>query len=347
FGLVDMQGQRAQHAGAELVQRLVQAVAAAFEIRHFARPDIRRHHVGEFRVARNLAADVPELLQVGVLAVLGGFHLERRVAARAAAAGHVVLHLGFGGEREETLEHVVGAVDQLARNAVAADAAETEFAVGGADLGNERIAVAVVTADIQGGNMLHGCNPFKGRAVGSSATARAGHVGPIHGDPLQVHERSAADFTIPASFSANCRTSAASAPSTVTRTSGSVPEARNTTRPRPCRVCSTSARAWRTSSPCRASRAPSARTLSITCGSFFNPRRAAARSWPPCASASSTASAAMMPSPVLARSRHRIWPEVSPPSMPWCWRNCCITERSPTLARIRCTSNSASACCSP
>jgi hypothetical protein len=36
---------------------------------------------------------------------------ERRVAARAAAAGHVVLHLGFFGQREEALERIVGAID--------------------------------------------------------------------------------------------------------------------------------------------------------------------------------------------------------------------------------------------
>ena len=38
-------------------------------------------------VARDLAADVPELLEVEMLGVLGGLHAERRIAARAAAAG--------------------------------------------------------------------------------------------------------------------------------------------------------------------------------------------------------------------------------------------------------------------
>jgi hypothetical protein len=71
-----VQGQRAQHARAELIQRFVQAVAVRLEIRHFGRPQVRRHHVGEFRIARNLATDVPELLEIGELAVLGGLHLE-------------------------------------------------------------------------------------------------------------------------------------------------------------------------------------------------------------------------------------------------------------------------------
>ena len=75
------------------------------------------------------------------LRVLRGLDAERRVAARAAAAGHVVLALGVVGQREEALEHVVGAVDQRLRDAVVADAGEAPLAIGRAELGDEGVAV--------------------------------------------------------------------------------------------------------------------------------------------------------------------------------------------------------------
>ena len=92
-------------------------------------------------VARNLAADVPELLEVRILRALRGFDAERRVAARAAAAGHVVLALDVLRQREEPLEHVVRAVDQRLRDAVVADAGEAPLAIGGAEFGDEGVAV--------------------------------------------------------------------------------------------------------------------------------------------------------------------------------------------------------------
>src|ERR1700761_5776664 len=98
---------------------------------------------------------MPELLEVGELAVLGRFHLVRRIAARTTTTGNVVLHLGVGGQREEALEGVVGAADQFARNAVAADAAETVFTIGVAQFGNEGGTVGVVTTDVEGRNFLH------------------------------------------------------------------------------------------------------------------------------------------------------------------------------------------------
>src|SRR3546814_4804991 len=89
----------------------------------------------------NLAADVPELLEVEVLGALGGFHAERRVAARAAAAGDVVALLGVFGQREERLEHTVGVVDQRLRDAVVADAGKTPLAVGRAEFVDEGLSV--------------------------------------------------------------------------------------------------------------------------------------------------------------------------------------------------------------
>src|SRR5690606_17073390 len=95
-------------------------------------------------------ADVPELLEVEVLRALGGLDAERRVAACAALAGDVVLLLHLVGQRVEPAERRVGVVDQFLRDAVVADAREPPFAVGGAEFGHERVAVAVEAADVEG-----------------------------------------------------------------------------------------------------------------------------------------------------------------------------------------------------
>ena len=95
---------------------------------------------------------MPELLQIRIARILRRLDAERRVAARAAGAGEVVFHLHVGRQREETLERVVGAIDQRLRDAVAADAGETPFAIGRAELGDERVAIGVVAADVEGGD---------------------------------------------------------------------------------------------------------------------------------------------------------------------------------------------------
>jgi len=92
---------------------------------NLVRPDIRCHDIGIFRIARDLAADMPELLQVRMLRILGRLDAERRVAARATGAGLVILALDLGRQREEALENIVGGVDAGLRYAVATDAAET------------------------------------------------------------------------------------------------------------------------------------------------------------------------------------------------------------------------------
>jgi hypothetical protein len=93
---------------------------------------------------------VEELLEVRVLRILRGLDAEGRVTARAGIAGHVVLHLGLQRQREELAEHAVGSLDRLAVDAMVADPAEAPFAVGGAELGDESLAIGVEAADVQG-----------------------------------------------------------------------------------------------------------------------------------------------------------------------------------------------------
>ena len=57
-------------------------------------------------------------------------------------------------------------------------------------------------------------------------------------------------------------------------------------------------------------------TLSSTCGNFSMPEASSASDRPVCFMMLSTCSAVISPSPVVVRFRHRMWPEVSPPSTP-------------------------------
>ncbi len=164
FRQLDVQGQRRQHFRAERVERGVQAVQVLLELRHLRRPQVLAHDAGVFGIARDFAADVPELLQVRVFRVLGGLDAERRVAARAAGARLVVFHLDVFRQREEGLGGVVGALDQLVGDAVAADAAEAPLAVGGAQFGHEGGAVGIETADVEGRDLAHGAGSGEFRA---------------------------------------------------------------------------------------------------------------------------------------------------------------------------------------
>ena len=92
-----------------------------------------------------------------MLGILRRFHTKRRVAACAAAARQVIVLLRFDRQREEIAERVIGALDQPGSYAVTADATEAELAIGGAKFGDEGLAIAIESANIEGWNMLaHG-----------------------------------------------------------------------------------------------------------------------------------------------------------------------------------------------
>src|SRR5690606_267404 len=213
----------------------------ALRLRYLRRPLVFRHVGGVLRVARDLAADVPELLEVGILRALRRLHAERRVAARAAAAGHVVPLLRFFRQREQRLEGGVGLVDPFLRDAVVADAGEAPFAVGGAQLVDEGLAVRVrgrmgEAADVEGGDSgghvrFRLCSSFpRKRESGFLLFAILDQKRDSRfrgNDELQT----AAARTASARVAKVDSTSAASSASTVTRTTGSVPDGRRNARP--------------------------------------------------------------------------------------------------------------------
>ena len=77
--LVDLQEARdgAQHLHARRVERVVKLEEGLLEAGDFVRPDIVGHHLAELVARRQLAADVPEFLEVERLRALGGLDPER------------------------------------------------------------------------------------------------------------------------------------------------------------------------------------------------------------------------------------------------------------------------------
>ena len=83
---------------------------------------------------RQLAADVPEFLEIVVRGALGGFDAERRVAARAAAARHPVAEfLGFR-KREKPAKALEATIDELLVDPMILDDDEAEFLIGRRDV---------------------------------------------------------------------------------------------------------------------------------------------------------------------------------------------------------------------
>src|SRR3546814_12674457 len=80
-----------------------QLVIGGAEAVDFFRPDIVRLLCGEAVARGQVAADVPEFLEVDLFRALGDFGPKRRIAARAAAARDVIGALDRLGQREERL----------------------------------------------------------------------------------------------------------------------------------------------------------------------------------------------------------------------------------------------------
>jgi hypothetical protein len=79
---------------------------------------------------RQLAADVPELLEVVMLGTLRGLDAERRIAARAAAVRQLVAQLFFDRKCEKLMKAVEASIDELFVDAVVLDDDEPLLLVG-------------------------------------------------------------------------------------------------------------------------------------------------------------------------------------------------------------------------
>ena len=88
-----------------------------------------------------LAADMPEFLEVDDLGILGDLRLERRIAARAAAAGNVICPLLVLGQVEQRAGLAPGALDQILGDAVIGDDGEAEAFERATEIGGEAIGI--------------------------------------------------------------------------------------------------------------------------------------------------------------------------------------------------------------
>src|SRR3546814_3855866 len=101
-----------EQPAADTVEFGEQLVIGGAEAVDFFRPDIVRLLCGEAVARGQVAADVPEFLEVDLFRALGDFGPERRIAARAAAARDVIGALDRLGQREERLRLGPGFVEQ-------------------------------------------------------------------------------------------------------------------------------------------------------------------------------------------------------------------------------------------
>src|SRR3546814_4570961 len=81
---------------------------------------------GESVAGGQVAADVPEFLQVDLRRALGDFGAERRIAARAAAAGDAIGALRRLGQRKELPGPGPGVVDKRRVDAMIGVTRKTE-----------------------------------------------------------------------------------------------------------------------------------------------------------------------------------------------------------------------------
>ena len=119
FAQMDRNGR--EHAPPACFQRIVEFAHDRFEFGHFGGPHIGLHEFGQGVIRRQVAPDMPELLQVEDGSVLRLFLPERRVAARATDPCDLVGAFGFLGQREECAAGLLGARDQIVGYAVIAD----------------------------------------------------------------------------------------------------------------------------------------------------------------------------------------------------------------------------------
>src|SRR3954454_15016237 len=154
--LVDLEvaRDRLEHLEASGVEGREQLLERVLEARHFGGPKIVGHVVAEAMSRREVAADVPEFLEVVRLAALGGLDPERRVAPCSAAARDEVFALHILGQREEGLRFLLCLMDQRVGDAVVGDDREAIFLEALAELLGEGLRVAVGVLQRNGRNVV-------------------------------------------------------------------------------------------------------------------------------------------------------------------------------------------------
>ena len=145
----EVMGDGLQHFDAHAVERAIQPADLLLEVGRLLRPDIGRHLRRVAVAGRQVAAHVPEFLQVMVGRALGCLDPERDVAALAALADHV-LSLHVLGQGEEALGGVDGVVDPGLRHVVVGYRREAVSPEAVAERPGEGLEVGVVERERDG-----------------------------------------------------------------------------------------------------------------------------------------------------------------------------------------------------
>ncbi|MNS62855.1 hypothetical protein D3C72_959350 [compost metagenome] len=138
--LAEVGAERLHHGGRERLQLAEQLDVGLLEALDLGGPDVVGVLGAVGMALGQLLADVPELLQVGDLRVLGVLLAERRVAAGAAGDLGILL-LDVLGQLEQLLVHVVDAADQGLIHGVTLDRHEAELDQGVAPHLHEALAL--------------------------------------------------------------------------------------------------------------------------------------------------------------------------------------------------------------
>src|SRR5260221_11618497 len=157
-------------------------------------------------------------------------------------------------------------------------------------------------------------HPVPGEPKGGDFTAVSSGGSTENAGKFRILQNYAASCTVSAIMRASRRTFASSLPSTMTRSTGSVPDGRSSTRPSLPRARSASRFAFATAGCFCQSKPLATRTLTSSCGKSASPRHNFGSVVALARIAESTCKAETMPSPVVCLSRQMMCPEFSPPS---------------------------------
>ena len=132
---------RREQPASERIERVVQAERRFAHAGNAVDPDVGRHHLRERMSRRQLATDVPELLEIVVFRALGGFDAEGRISPGAAAARHLEFALLGVRQRKEFAECAETLVDEAPVDPVIFNDDESVLGVSRRDVARELRAV--------------------------------------------------------------------------------------------------------------------------------------------------------------------------------------------------------------
>jgi len=151
----EMPGDAGQDARANGIERGIKRAERLVKLGNLAWPDIGRHALRQRAALGQIAADMPEFLEVILARALGDLGAEGGVAALATATGDEIGALRVHRQREELPRERPAFCDKIGVHAVVAHHGEAILAEAGADrLGK---GIGVERFEREDGNLLKLC----------------------------------------------------------------------------------------------------------------------------------------------------------------------------------------------